>query len=74
MVKAYHQTASTTDDFNDIYINVAEGNTSKEKYVFSADAEGNIRMNGEVIVTKGQGAESINNRTAKTINGTTDQH
>ena len=59
------------DDFNDIYINVAEGNTSKEKYVFSADAEGNIRMNGEVIVTKGQGAESINNRTAKTINDKT---
>ena len=48
-----------------------EGNTSKEKYVFSADAEGNIRMNGEVIVTKGQGAESINNRTAKTINDKT---
>ena len=59
------------DDFNDLYINVAEGNTSKEKYVFSADAEGNIRMNGEVIVTKGQGAESINNRTAKTINDKT---
>ena len=59
------------DDFNDLYINVAEGNTSKEKYVFSADAEGNIRMNGEVIVTKGHGAESINNRTAKTINDKT---
>ena len=59
------------DDFNDLYINVAEGNTSKEKYVFSADAEGNIRMNGEVIVTKGQGAESINSRTAKTINDKT---
>lgn len=59
------------DDFNDLYINVAEGNTSKEKYVFSADAEGNIRMDGEVIVTKGQGAESINNRTAKTINDKT---
>jgi hypothetical protein len=59
------------DDFNDLYINVAEGNTSKEKYVFSADADGNIRMNGEVIVTKGQGAESINNRTAKTINDKT---
>lgn len=59
------------DDFNDLYINVAEGNTSKEKYVFSADAEGNIRMNGEVIVTKGQGAESINNRTAKKINDKT---
>ena len=59
------------DDFNDLYINVAEGNTSKEKYVFSADAEGNIRMNGEVIVTKSQGAESINNRTAKTINDKT---
>lgn len=59
------------DDFNDLYINVAEGNTSKEKYVFSADAEGNIRMNGEVIVTKSQGAESISNRTAKTINDKT---
>lgn len=59
------------DDFNDLYINVAEGNTSKEKYVFSADTEGNIRMDGEVIVTKGQGAESINNRTAKTINDKT---
>ena len=59
------------DDFNDLYINVAEGNTSKEKYVFSADAEGNIRMDGEVILTKGQGVESINNRTAKTINDKT---
>lgn len=59
------------DDFNDLYINVAEGNASKEKYVFSADAEGNIRMNGEVIVTKGQGVESISNRTAKTINDKT---
>ena len=59
------------DDFNDLYINVAEGNTSKEKYVFSADAEGNIRMNGEVILTKGQGVESISNRTAKTINDKT---
>lgn len=59
------------NDFNELYINVEEGNTSKEKYVFSADAEGNIRMNGEVIVTKGHGAESINNRTAKTINDKT---
>ena len=59
------------NDFNELYINVEEGNTSKEKYVFNADAEGNIRMNGEVIVTKGQGAESINNRTAKTINDKT---
>lgn len=59
------------EDFNDLYINVEEGRTSKEKYVFSADAEGNIRMNGEVIVTKSQGAESISNRTAKTINDKT---
>ena len=28
-------------------------------------------MNGEVIVTKSQGAESISNRTAKTINDKT---
>lgn len=60
------------DDFNDIYINVAEGNTSKEKYVFSADAEGNIRMNGTTILTKGQGVENISDRTAKTINDKTD--
>lgn len=60
------------DDFNDIYINVAEGNTSKEKYVFSADAEGNILMNGTTILTKGQGIENIINRTAKVINDKTD--
>lgn len=60
------------DDFNDLYINVEEGNTSTEKYVFSTDTEGNIRMNNEVILTKGQGIENIINRTAKTINDKTD--
>lgn len=60
------------NDFNDLYINVEEGNTSKEKYVFSADTEGNIRMNDEVILTKGQGIENIINRTAKVINDKTD--
>lgn len=60
------------DDFNDLYINVEEGNTSTEKYIFSADAEGNIRMNGTTILTKGQGVESISDRTAKTINNKTD--
>ena len=59
------------NNFNDLYLNVEEGNTSKEKYVFSTDTEGNIKMNDEVILTKGQGAESINNRTAKTINDKT---
>lgn len=60
------------NDFNELYINVEEGNTSKEKYVFSADAEGNIRMNGNTILTKGQGVESISDRTAKVINDKTD--
>lgn len=60
------------NDFNELYINVEEGNTSKEKYVFSADAEGNIRMNGTTILTKGQGVESISDRTAKIINDKTD--
>lgn len=60
------------DDFNDLYINVEEGNTSTEKYVFSADTEGNIRMDDEVILTKGQGIENIINRTAKVINDKTD--
>ena len=60
------------NDFNDLYINVEEGNTSTEKYVFSADAEGNIRMDDEVILTKGQGIENIINRTAKVINDKTD--
>lgn len=60
------------NDFNDLYINVEEGNTSTEKYVFSADAEGNIRMNGTTILTKGQGVESISDRTAKVINDKTD--
>ena len=60
------------NDFNDLYLNVEEGNTSKEKYVFSADAEGNIRMNGTTILTKGQGVESISDRTAKVINDKTD--
>lgn len=60
------------NDFNDLYINVEEGNTSTEKYVFSADTEGNIRMNDEVILTKGQGIENIINRTAKVINDKTD--
>lgn len=60
------------NDFNDLYINVEEGNTSTEKYVFSADTEGNIRMNGTTILTKGQGVESISDRTAKTINDKTD--
>lgn len=59
------------NDFNELYINVEEGNTSKEKYVFSADAEGNILMNDTVILTKKQGVENINNRTAKTINDKT---
>ena len=59
------------NDFNDLYINVEEGNTSKEKYVFSADTEGNIKMNDEVILTKNQGVENISNRTAKTINDKT---
>lgn len=59
------------NDFNDLYINVEEGNTSKEKYVFSADTEGNILMNDTVILTKKQGVENINNRTAKTINDKT---
>ena len=60
------------DDFNELYLNVEEGNTSTEKYVFSTDTEGNIRMNGEVILTKGQGIENIINRTAKVINDKTD--
>lgn len=60
------------NDFNDLYINVEEGNTSKEKYVFSTDTEGNIRMNGTTILTKGQGIENIINRTAKVINDKTD--
>lgn len=60
------------NDFNDLYINVEEENTSKEKYVFSADTEGNIRMNDTVILTKNQGVESISDRTAKVINDKTD--
>lgn len=59
------------NDFNELYINVEEGNTSKEKYVFSTDTEGNIKMNDEVILTKGQGIENIINRTAKVINDKT---
>lgn len=60
------------NDFNDLYINVEEGDTSKEKYVFSADTEGNIKMNDTIILTKGQSVENISNRTAKTINDKTD--
>ena len=60
------------NDFNDLYINVEEGNTSTEKYVFSTDTEGNIRMNDTVILTKNQGVESISDRTAKVINDKTD--
>lgn len=60
------------DNFNDLYINVEEGNTSTEKYVFSTDTEGNIRMNDTVILTKNQGVESISDRTAKIINDKTD--
>lgn len=60
------------NNFNDLYLNVEEGNTSTEKYVFSTDTEGNIRMNGTTILTKGQGIENIINRTAKVINDKTD--
>lgn len=60
------------DDFNELYLNVEEGNTSTEKYVFSADCDGNIRMNDEVILTKNQGVESISNRTARSINDKTE--
>ena len=59
------------NDFNDLYINVEEGDTSTEKYVFKTDTEGNILMNDTVILTKSQGVESINNRTARSINDKT---
>lgn len=60
------------DDFNELYLNVEEGDTSTEKYVFRCDTEGNILMNDTVILTKNQGVESISNRTAKSINDKTD--
>lgn len=60
------------DDFNELYLNVEEGNTSTEKYVFRCDTEGNILMNDTVILTKNQGIESISNRTAKSINDKTE--
>lgn len=60
------------DDFNELYLNVEEGTTSTEKYIFRADTEGNILMNDTVILTKNQGIESISNRTAKSINDKTE--
>ena len=60
------------DDFNELYLNIEKGDKSTEKYVFSADCDGNIFMNDEVILTKGQGTENIINRTAKAINDNTD--
>lgn len=41
------------------------------KYEFSADTEGNIKMNGSVILTKGQGPSELTNRMAKEIDSYT---
>ena len=59
------------DNFSELYLNVEEGDTSIEKYVFRTDTEGNVLMNDTVILTKSQGVESISNRTAKSINDKT---
>lgn len=59
------------DEFSELYLNIEKGDTTYTKYVFRVDTEGNILMNDTVILTKGQGVESLSNRTAKTINNKT---
>lgn len=51
-------------------LDVKEGNTNTVYYTFSSDISGNILMNGEVILTKDQGVESLSG-TAKMINSKT---
>lgn len=60
------------EDFSELYLNIEKGDTYTDKYIFKADAEGNILMNGTVILTKGQGVESLSNTKAKEINNKTD--
>ncbi|MBR4981975.1 MAG: hypothetical protein IKY94_05395 [Lachnospiraceae bacterium] len=51
-------------------LDVKEGNTNTVKYTFSSDTSGNILMNGQVILTKNQGVESLTG-TALAINSRT---
>lgn len=51
-------------------LDVKEGNTNTVKYTFSSDTSGNILMNGQIILTKDQGIESLSG-TALAINSRT---
>lgn len=58
-------------DFSGLYLNAEAAATSYNKYTFSTDTEGNIRMNGAVILKRGQNVSSLSDKTAKTINNKT---
>lgn len=57
----------------DVYLDthIDASKTSQKEYTFKADAEGNILMNGTVILSLGELASDISDPTAKLINNKT---
>ena len=58
-------------DFSDLLLNAESDDTKYEKYIFSCDTEGNIKMNNKIILKKGYGVERITDVKAKNINDRT---
>lgn len=52
-------------------LDVLEGNTTEVEYVFSTDCNGNLLMNGSVILRKNQTVKDLTDSVAKEINNKT---
>ena len=69
--KYYFKLGTTEDSMDEGDLDVIESGTNTVYHTFSSDTSGNILMDGAVILTKGQGIESLSNPLARSIESRT---